>query len=135
MFTRTHRIGRSVYLEVLESYRDPESGRPCHHCIARWPADYSLAEAIKAARGAVKYAESTIADLQATIDGKPRRRYQCPAYKSLAREKQQLLRWSSKLADLLAVRNVLGSVPAAIKSERSKWDGDEWARYIQEGRR
>jgi hypothetical protein len=33
MFTRAHRIGRHVYTEALESYRDPDTGRPWHRCV------------------------------------------------------------------------------------------------------
>jgi hypothetical protein len=47
MFTRTHTVsGGYAYTEVLESYRDPVTHKPTHRCIARWPAEWSLAEAI-----------------------------------------------------------------------------------------
>ena len=45
MFTRTHRIGRHIYTEALEGYRDP-IGRPRYRCVARWRADRTLAEEI-----------------------------------------------------------------------------------------
>ena len=50
VFLRTHRVGRSVYLEAPESYRDPVTRKPKHHCIARWPADQPFAVVLAKAR-------------------------------------------------------------------------------------
>jgi hypothetical protein len=51
MFLRTHRVGRSVYTEALESYR--EGGKTKHRCIARWKADRSFVAVLAEARLAV----------------------------------------------------------------------------------
>ena len=63
MFTRTHRIGHYDYLEVLESYRDVDNGRPKHRCVARWRAGRSLAEELGRTRFDVgfcrKFSEET----------------------------------------------------------------------------
>ena len=52
MFTRTHRFGRYAYIEVLESYRDPGTGRPRHRCVTRWRAERSFAEELAIRDGA-----------------------------------------------------------------------------------
>ena len=67
MFFRTHRIGRNVYTEALESYRD-DSGKPRHRCVARWHADQSFAVALGKARHAVEDAADTLAYWQGVID-------------------------------------------------------------------
>jgi hypothetical protein len=46
MFLRTHRVGYTIYTEALEAFRDPVTRKPKHRCLARWPVDRSLAEAI-----------------------------------------------------------------------------------------
>jgi len=43
MFTREHHIGRHLYIEALEGYRDPDTGRPRDRCLARWRAERSFA--------------------------------------------------------------------------------------------
>src|SRR5690242_4730371 len=68
MFTRTHRIGRHAYTEALESYRDPETGKPRHRCIARWRAERSLAEELGRTRYAVDCANESVAYWQGIID-------------------------------------------------------------------
>ena len=40
MFLRLHHIGESTYCEVLESYRDPATGKPRHRLVVRWAAQY-----------------------------------------------------------------------------------------------
>src|SRR3954454_13340086 len=68
MFTRTHRIGRYLYTEVLESYRDPETGKPRHRCIARWRAERSFAEELGRTRFAIDEANKNIAFWQGLVD-------------------------------------------------------------------
>jgi hypothetical protein len=40
MFMRQHRIHGYSYTEVLESYRDPATGKPRHRVVVRWDAHY-----------------------------------------------------------------------------------------------
>jgi chromosome segregation ATPase len=68
LFTRTHRVGKSVYTEVLESYRDPETGRPKHHCIVRWRGEHSLAEEIAGVRSAIEGRTRSLAERQAEFE-------------------------------------------------------------------
>jgi hypothetical protein len=67
MFTRNHRVGRHLYTEALESYRDPETGRPRHRCIARWRADRSLAVELGETRRAIASAEGNLAHYQERV--------------------------------------------------------------------
>src|SRR3954451_18508260 len=72
MFTRTHRLGRHLYTEVLESYRDTETGKPRHRCIARWRAERSFAEELGRTRFAIDLANKNVAFWQGLIDGTQR---------------------------------------------------------------
>ena len=65
MFTRTHRIGRHFYTEALESYRDPDTGRPRHRSLARWRAERSFAEELGRTRWKIEQATGNIAYWQA----------------------------------------------------------------------
>ena len=46
MFIRQRRSGQRIYAEALVSFRDPDTGKSRHRCVARWPAAHSLAEEI-----------------------------------------------------------------------------------------
>jgi hypothetical protein len=46
VFLRHRRVGRHVYTEALESVRDAQTGRLKHHVVARWRAEFTLAEII-----------------------------------------------------------------------------------------
>jgi cobalamin biosynthesis protein CobT len=73
MFLRTHRVGRSVYTEALESYRDPIIGKPKHRCIARW-RDRSFAVALAEARAQFGNTSESRAYWQGILDGTVRPR-------------------------------------------------------------
>ena len=73
MFLRTHRVGRSVYTEALESYRDPITGKPKHRCIARW-RDRSFAVALAEARAQFGNTSESRAYWQGILDGTVRPR-------------------------------------------------------------
>ena len=59
MFLRSHRIGERVYIEALESFRDPLTRKPKHRCLACWPAALSLDEAISDAEKTASVALQT----------------------------------------------------------------------------
>ena len=42
MFMRQHRINGTDYVEVLESYRDPVTGKPKHRLVVRWRAEHGV---------------------------------------------------------------------------------------------
>jgi hypothetical protein len=67
MFTRTHRIGRNVYAEALESYRD-ETGRPRHRCLARWRAERTFSEELDRTRFAIEKAADQLRYWQGLLD-------------------------------------------------------------------
>jgi hypothetical protein len=69
MFTRTHRMGRNVYTEVLESYRDPDTRKSRHRLIARWRAGRSLAEELALTQYAIEREADNVARHQAWVDG------------------------------------------------------------------
>ena len=75
MFTRAHRIGRHLYTEALESYRDPDTGRPRHRCLARWRAERSLAEEIGRTQHAIERATHNATYYQGVIDRTVRPRF------------------------------------------------------------
>jgi hypothetical protein len=68
MFTRKHRVGRHLYTEALESYRDPETGRPRHRCLARWRADRSFAQELGKTRFNIERATHNLAYYKGVID-------------------------------------------------------------------
>jgi hypothetical protein len=69
MFTRTHRMGRNVYTEALESYRCPDTGKPKHRLIARWSAARTLAEELALTQHAIERATFWVAHYRAWVDG------------------------------------------------------------------
>jgi hypothetical protein len=108
MFTRTHRIGRHVYTEALESYRAPETGRPRHRCIARWRSERSFPEELGRTRFAIQEANRSIAYWQGVIDRTVRPRFwKHPrrAPKCLAFWRRRLQTEMSHFAALTEARN------------------------------
>ncbi len=61
MFTRKHRIGRHLYTEALESYRDPDTGRLRHQCLVRWRAERSFAEELEWTQFSIEHATRNLA--------------------------------------------------------------------------
>jgi hypothetical protein len=68
MFTRTHHIDRHAYTEALESYRDPDTGRPRQRCLARWRAERSFAEEVGRTQFCIERAAENLAYYQGVID-------------------------------------------------------------------
>jgi hypothetical protein len=64
MFLRLHRVGSTTYHEVLETYRDPETRRPKHRLIARWPAGRGIDNVESAWRYARQEQRRAQAELQ-----------------------------------------------------------------------
>jgi hypothetical protein len=111
MFTRTHHVGRYAYTEALQSYRDPNTKQPKHRCIARWPANHSLADELRRARTFVDDLQSNIAYWQGVIDRTvppPRRPFHPRrARRVLAWYDQRLPRATARLAALQAASDGL----------------------------
>jgi hypothetical protein len=72
MFIRTHRIGRHSYTEVLESYRDPDTGCPRHRCLVRWRAGRNFSQELGRTRFGIEHNTSIISYWQSIIDGTAR---------------------------------------------------------------
>jgi hypothetical protein len=68
MFVRAHRIGKHLYTEALESYRDPCTGRPKHRCVARWRAEHTLAEELGRIRVDIALSSANCAYFQGVLD-------------------------------------------------------------------
>ena len=60
MFIRQHRVGRRIYTEVCESYRDA-AGQPRHRCLARWRVERTFAEAIGRTQFEIELADRNVA--------------------------------------------------------------------------
>ena len=98
MFTRTHRFGRYAYIEVLESYRDPGTGRSRHRCVTRWRAERSFAEELGHTRWRIECAAEQLAFWQGIIDRTARPRFQ----KQRQRAPDCLQYWRRELATATA---------------------------------
>lgn len=129
MFLRTHRVGRSVYTEALESYRDPVTGRPKHRCIGRWKADQPFAVALGAARFSVETATHNLAYWQGVIDRTVRPNFWKHPRRAPENAKfwrRHLDRSTAHLAALEAVAAKLGpveaDVQAGIEAARQRWN-------------
>jgi hypothetical protein len=108
MFTRTHRIGRYDYIEALESYRDPETGKPRHRCVVRWRAERSFAEELGRTHFEIEHANEKIAYWQGLIDrtGGPRFPKQTKrAPEALVSWRRRLQMATSHFAALTEARN------------------------------
>jgi hypothetical protein len=68
MFLRVHRIGGAVYHEVLVSYRDRETGRPKHRCVARWQSGVGLDDLGSALRHAKREQQAARRDVDAAAE-------------------------------------------------------------------
>jgi hypothetical protein len=129
MFTRTHRIGRHLYTEALESYRDPDTGRPRHRCVARWRAERSLAEEIGRTQHAIDRATNSATYYRGVIDRtvKPRfPKHRKDAPECAAAWQRRLDTAMTHLAALTAARQA--GVPAAdadieraAQAEAARW--------------
>ena len=127
MFFRTHRIGRNVYTEALESYRD-DSGKPRHRCVARWHADQSFAPALGKARHDVERSTEQIAYWQGVVDRTVRPNF----WQHVGRAPENAKSWRSRLDRATAHLNGLEAVhakqpandeevQAATEAERERW--------------
>ena len=131
MFTRRHRIGRHLYIEALESYREPDTGRPRHRCLARWRAERSFAEELGQTRFGIEHAASNITYWQGIIDGTVRPRV--PIHRKRAVE--SVRGWQRRLDDATAHLSALtaardAGLPAhdagieqAQQAEAARWAG------------
>jgi hypothetical protein len=129
MFTRTPRIGRYLYTEALESYRDPVTGLPKHRCVARWRAERTLAEEMGRARFRIANATKNIAYWQGVIDRTVRPnfwKHVRRAPDSVKHCRASLATETARHAQLMAVHAVLpadsGEIDRAAETERAKWD-------------
>jgi hypothetical protein len=131
MFTRTRRVGSRLYTEALQSYRDPETGRPKHLCVARWRAEHSFVEELGRTRYAIENAEKNVAYWQGIIDRTVRPRF----WKQYRRAPGAVVDWRRRLeaatAHLAALTEVRaagmavddGEIEQATLAERARWDG------------
>jgi hypothetical protein len=129
MFLRSHRIGRHLYSEALESYRDPVSSKPKHRCIARWRADRSFAAEIGQTQHAVETASHNANYYQGVIDRAVRpkfRKHYKQASDSLKFWRSRLNKSSKHLAALVEARGkglVVddSEIERAEQAEAARW--------------
>jgi hypothetical protein len=107
MFTRTHRVGKRTYTEVLESYRDSD-GRPRHRCIVRWPAELTFAEAIAHAQRELERATRQVAYYRSIIDRTARPR----SWKHVAQAPKRLEESTARLDKATAQNAALSTARA-----------------------
>lgn len=127
MFTRTRRL----YTEALQSYRDPETGRPKHRRVARWAAERTFVQELGRVRYKIEAAEENIAYWQGIIDRTVRRRF----WKQYRRAPGAIVDWRRRLeaatAHLAALTEARtagmaadeGEIEQAALAERARWDG------------
>jgi hypothetical protein len=129
MFTRTHCIGRYVYTEALESYRDPETGKSRHRCVVRWRAERSFAEELGRIHFEIDRANKDIAYYQGIIDRTERPRFRKhikEAPKWLEHLRRNLQRQLSHFTALIEARNKGlpaddGVIERAAQSHARRW--------------
>ena len=118
MFIRQHRVGRRIYTEVCESYRDA-AGQRRHRCLARWRVEQTFAEAIGRTQFEIELAARNVASWEKEPPSRPA--------EQTARFWQRKLENATRRLDALtAVREAgLPADEAAIErvaqAEREKW--------------
>jgi hypothetical protein len=131
MFTREHHIGRQPYIEALERYRDPDTGRVRHRCLARWRAERSFAHELGLTRFWTEEAARNLVYWQGVIDRTVQPRV--PKHRNRATECVKF--WQRRLdiaaahfAELTAARDAGLPVDDAEIERAALAEADRWAR-------
>jgi len=131
MFTREHHIGRHLYIEAVESYRDPDTGRRRHRCLARWRAERSFAQELGQTCFWAEEAARNLAYWQGVIDRTVQPRV--PKHRNRATEcvkfwQRRLDIAAARFADLTVVRDAGLPVDDAEIEQAVLAEADRWAR-------
>ena len=119
MFIRQHRVGRRIYTEVCESYRDA-AGQPRHRCLARWRVERTFVEELGRVRFEIELAARNVASWEKEPPSRP-------AEQQTARFWQRKLEVATHRLDALTVAREAGlpadeaAIERAAQAERERW--------------
>ena len=116
MFIRQRRSGQRIYAEALVSFRDPDTGKSRHRCVARWPAAHSLAEEIDEMQRDHDRAQRNVTFWQGLIDRTVEPRY--PA--QIRRAPANLQYWLRSVATTATSLARLGEARAGLEQEMAE---------------
>jgi len=131
MFTREHHIGRHLYIEALEGYRDPDTGRPRDRCLARWRAERSFAHELGLTRFWTEEAACHLAYWQGVIDRTVQPRvpqHRKPATDCVKFWRSRLDIATAHLAELTVARDAGLPADDAEIEQAALAEADRWAR-------